>query len=217
MKKIDEMCNMFGIKNPYERLRNTILTPNIIGWNGIPKTVLERINILSPKIIVEVGSFLGHSAIIMGEHIKCNRKDFLILCIDTWLGSAEHWRKDQCNMLNLFDFYGNGTSVLYDQFLKNILSKELNEYVLPLPCTSLTGAELLAHHKIEADVIYIDGDHTESQAYMDIKTYYPLLKDNGLMFGDDFPWESVRKALQRFCGEAGLGYEVVNGIFWKIL
>jgi len=47
-----------------------------------------------PRIIVEVGTFKGRTAIFMAHLIKQLKLDAKIICIDTWVGSPEHWATD---------------------------------------------------------------------------------------------------------------------------
>ena len=54
------------------------------------------------------------------------------------------------------------------------------------------------------DYIYIDGEHSYKAVYEDLTLWYPKLKKNGLIFGDDFYWReddnsfSVKKAYEEF-------------------
>jgi hypothetical protein len=218
MLNINYEFEKLGIKNPYNRfLNDSTIKENLVGWNGIGSTMQNRIKEKKPSVIVEVGSFLGHSTVMLGKNRKTVDNDFVIYCVDTWLGSYEHWRKDFCDMLNLFGFYENGISGLYDQFVKNIILNDLHNNVVPIPCTSNVGCELLKFNNVKADFIYIDASHEAEDVYNDIKRYYPLLKDGGIMFGDDYPWDSVKAGVNRYCLEFNKKVESEDCVFWRIV
>ena len=120
-------------------------------------------------------------------------------------------------MLGLFGHYENGTSEMYDQFVKNIILNGLHENVVPIPATTKTGFDLLKFYNIKPDMIYIDASHAEEDVYLDVKNYTSLGNENTLVFGDDAPWESVTNGLNRACSELNRKVEIVDTFFWKIV
>lgn len=89
----------------------------------IPQTV---------RLIVEVGSFIGGSATVMGRFVQSRALQGLpappILCFDTWLGDLQiitgHYRKQYDRRF--------GQPQLYHQFLTNIIHANLTKHVLPM-------------------------------------------------------------------------------------
>ena len=51
---------------------------------------------------------------------------------------------------------------------------------------SCTAAALLRKHKVKADAVFIDCDHTYAGVKRDIEAYLPLVKRGGLLFGHDY-------------------------------
>ena len=51
----------------------------------------QWMSLYKPNLVIEVGSFLGYSAIKMAKEIKKLNLDTKIICVDTWLGSPEHY------------------------------------------------------------------------------------------------------------------------------
>lgn len=50
------------------------------------------------------------------------------------------------------------------------------------------------------DFVYIDGDHSYNQVRKDLENYYPLIKLNGMLCGDDYEvHEGVTEAVKEFC------------------
>jgi len=181
----------------------TKIKPNIQGWNSESIAFDYAITQYDPKSIVEVGTWLGASAIHMASLTTAP-----IICVDTFLGSNEVlWRDSKVNNLTVnFDF-------IYKQFCANITSKELNTQVTPLPMTSSSAAELFSKHKLTVDMVYIDAGHQEREVYADLQDWWPLT--NKVLVGDDYNsvWPGVIKAVTRFVEENNLDLTVMNEKF----
>lgn len=210
---------LFGLKNPYLRFKSdSTVISNVYGWTGDHHFLSEIVLRQKPKLIIEVGSFLGQSAINMGKALKSLKIDAHIICIDTWLGSPEHWRTDKCNNLKLFNYFGTGISSLYDQFVKNVMLEELDDVIVPMPNTSAHIFEILKWKEIKADLIYIDGSHEESDVYKDIEMYSQLLSPNGILFGDDYSsWPAVKRAADKYVSVHNLKVRVNYNNFWELI
>jgi len=139
----------FGLKSPYDRFDSNTIEKNcnIENWQYPDSTNIFRqfITEKRPTLIIELGSYLGWSAITMANICKQNGIDCKILCIDTWLGSVEHWRKDKCNSLSKYNYFSNGTSTMFDSFCKNVISHGVENYIIPLPNTTDMMFKLLSH------------------------------------------------------------------------
>jgi hypothetical protein len=48
------------------------------------------------------------------------------------------------------------------------------------------------------DVIYIDGNHTTEAVLLDLILYYPKIKMGGLIIGDDYHEDGVKRAVKAF-------------------
>lgn len=157
--------------------------------------------VLQPKMILEVGSWLGASTI---SWIRNSTNDTKIISLDTWLGSLEHIMDQFPN-----DEWGRvvldmrlGRPNFYDQFLKVISEEKLLENVYPLNATSLAGMKFLNRLGSKFDVIYIDGSHELVDVYLDLVSSVPLLQMQdkktvgGVLCGDDFLWPDVATAVK---------------------
>ena len=47
-------------------------------------------------------------------------------------------------------------------------------------------------------MIYLDASHEEEDVYQDLCNYWEVLANNGVLFGDDYAWDGVRLAVDRF-------------------
>lgn len=164
------------------------------------------ISILKPKLIIEVGSWKGRSAIHMANSLKTNGLKGEILCVDTWLGSPEHWLASG-DVQFWYDSLkiSNGYPGLYQTFLNNVISQNLQDFITPLPLPSETAFFVLEKLDVKAELIYIDAGHEYESVYRDIKMYWKLLTENGVMILDDFnSWPGVSKAVYQFAYENDL-------------
>jgi hypothetical protein len=184
--------NIFDTKNIYT------YTPeynnDLQGWDSehpIFNTLIEKIK---PSTIIEIGTWKGASAIHMSNICKRLKLNTKILCVDTFLGSSEHF-KDWTTHLNL----RYGYPQLYYQFLSNVIHNNCQDIIIPIPNTSANSYEIFNQFNIKADLIYIDGSHTEKEVSSDLNYYYQLLNQNGVLLGDDFNWPGVAKATNDFC------------------
>jgi len=70
--------------------------------------------------------------------------------------------------------------------------------------------------KEKIDFIYIDGNHTYKYVLNDLKNYYPLVKEGGILSGHDINWKGVAKAVCEFCKEKNI-YFVADKKDWYII
>ena len=57
---------------------------------------------------------------------------------------------------------------------------------------------MIAEAGLQAEVIYIDASHEEPDVTADLNAYWPLVKPGGILYGDDWDWEGVEKAVRAF-------------------
>ena len=184
-------------------------------WNGgyeiLPKLIHER----RPAFIIEVGAWLGLSTIVMAQALQReNIPDSVVLTVDTWLGSLEHWR-DLEPQLGL----QSGFPTLYPRFLHNVASRHCEDKIVPLPMPSNIAARLLKHYELKADLIFLDGSHDEKDVWDDLNGYMELLADGGVICGDDFQWPGVAASVKRYCAEHNCAYSLTPGAettYWQI-
>lgn len=170
----------------------------------------KAIEVSKPGIIIEVGTFLGHSAIAMAKYASTHGMDCAVICVDTWLGGIDHWLKEW----NSLD-HRLGRPTLYDRFLRNLKSSGTAEIAIPITLDSANAARYLEHHSIVADMVYVDGSHETGDVMRDLQSYWKLLKSGGIMIVDDvvphFP--GVVSDVRTFLEEIGTHEVESNG--WK--
>lgn len=191
----------FKLKNPFKRFKNLKKTDeNIICWSKpFDDEVFEQMILdTKPKIIFELGSFLGYSTIKLINFCKKHGLDNVkVLCIDTWLGGSEHWTHEKNTMVDKFNFC-DSISNLYDQFCKNIILNKCENNVITLPNTTDVMFDVLSFYNIKADLIFVDASHDYNSVKRDLFNYNNLLNENGIIYGHDWNWEGVNNAVREF-------------------
>jgi hypothetical protein len=207
-----ELLSKLGLPDAFygfEPIPNTKLW----GWNGDSRIFPALVQQTKPKLIIEVGSWMGQSAANMANScVALDLKDTTVICVDTWLGSKEHWRDPELlKHMELVDGYPS----FYKRFLTNMIQTGVKDLVLPVPMPSQIGASFLKDFQLQAEMVYIDGSHDEKDVFDDLSAYWDLVSPGGVAFGDDWPWTSVSNAVKAFCAEKGVPY-TVNDINWLI-
>lgn len=198
MNKIREMLHK---QDPYEGFEPS--TPQDIGLHlgGESPMFRELIERVRPLVIVEAGTWLGGSAIMMAKHVQQLGLDCEIVCVDSWQGPHMFWDhaafEHGHGMLQL----KHGWPHVYYSFLSNVVLHGVQDIITPLPNSTYVGAKALQQLGIKADMIYIDAGHSSNEVIADLREYYPLLRDGrSVIFGDDYYNEAtgVAQAVQAF-------------------
>lgn len=149
--------------------------------------------------ICELGTWYGYGANRLANFLKTKNKNFKILCVDTWLGSLEH----------IFNSNGeieypevlkakNGFPTFYFDFLKVTKYFKNEKEIIPFVNTTICFKNICKKLNIKFDFIIIDASHQYDDVKIDLEISYDLLKDGGIIVGDDLSWEGVNKALNEF-------------------
>ena len=191
-------------ESPYTNLDTSLYPDDLQGWGSDHPILAAAIAKIRPHRIVEVGSWKGRSAINMARIARDLDLPCEIVCVDTWLGSPEHWLRavpDWFESLQL----KNGYPQLFYTFQGNVARRGFQDMITPMPMTSESAAFVLKHLGMTFDLAYIDAAHEYAPAKRDIAAYWDLLGDNGLLIGDDYiHWPGVTQAANEFAAERGL-------------
>jgi predicted O-methyltransferase YrrM len=135
-----------------------------------------------PLQILEVGSMVGESAIVWHQGLRAhNDARGRITCVDPWVsyegkaGVGQQLDNDQDRRL--------ASGEAFAEFQDNIaragaadsidIRRGFSDDILPT----------LARESF--DIVYIDGDHSYAQVRKDLVNAAPLVRDGGLLCGDD--------------------------------
>ncbi len=190
---------LFGGHDPYAEL--AVIPFNNHGWAGDVPIFQKYIEEIKPKLIYEVGTWFGQSSRnIASSCVRAGIEDFELVCIDTFLGSFEHWNKTSYLMT-----FKNGRPIVYDQFLSNVVHTGLQNFITPLPCDSINAYELLKTTPFKPDMIYIDAGHDYYSVKNDLVNWSSLLREGGILIGDDFHHPPIIEAVTEVFGDKAVG------------
>ena len=150
-------------------------------------------------MIIEVGTFLGGSALCFLEH-----SDAHLICVDTFRGST-----------------GDPTAQVSRDIAVRYLLQRLEPYekrVSVIVGDSRKTASLISDGI--ADLIFIDAAHDYENVKADIEAWHPKLKPNGTFAGHDFPKMIVQRTPEKleelshlsYCPETGIHYGVIRAV-----
>jgi predicted O-methyltransferase YrrM len=132
--------------------------------------------------ILEIGSWLGASALSFAQGLKeHNNAQGKITCIDAWVPFFDEEK-------NADDVHKNMQAMLGSDVAYNIFMHNIGTVAKSTLCQHLRGnsENIMPMLKPEQfDVIFIDADHTYEPVKKDILNAIPLLKDGGIICGDD--------------------------------
>ncbi len=166
-----------------------------LGWcNESAQKLLREELKSSDRVIVELGAWLGLSTRLIAE--LAPGAD--IITIDTWAGSPEHRaRPEWASML----------PALFETFVA--MNWEYRERITPLRANTLEGLQLIASVGLQADVVYIDAEHSYEAVRSELEMCHRLFP-NARLIGDDYHDANVRRAVDDFATRAGRRVEPVG-------
>lgn len=218
----DYLINKLHPCNPYHGFNAYYLPKSheIQGWHGNHKIFETLISKHKPKLILEIGSWKGQSAINMASIVKKYGLNSTIVCVDTWLGSVDFINAESSldhdrNCFTLFGF-----PQVYYHFLSNVINYNHDNIIVPFPQTSSIAFQWFNIHKIQFDLIYIDGSNDKVDLQIDLDYAWKSLNHSGVMFGDDFNnqhFSDIYTTINDFSIKVNKPYVLTDDqIFWII-
>ena len=150
---------------------------------------------------LEVGSYAGMSAVLWVTMIKRFFGDGELVCVDLWDTSRPKPKNPDATIETNKGLLSNACmecGIVQDLFNYNIEVVEAWNMVTAIRGDSRKVLPMLKDKSF--DVIYIDGDHRYKFAKSDIVQAKRLVKDDGIICGDDFElaWELVDPLVAAF-------------------
>lgn len=144
---------------------------------------------------VEIGSWAGRTALTMANaHPR-----FDVHCIDTWLGSKGDLTSEWAKKI--------GQRKMFETFCRNVGAELLMSRIFPHVGTSELWASVWPW---QADLVFIDGEHTYEGCREDIKLWTPHVRPGGILCGHDYggQFPGVKKAVDETGGCEVTGFEI---------
>ena len=143
--------------------------------------------------VIEIGCFEGYGTLKLNE-LFCSNKNSTITCIDPledlYVKNNEEFSDINPMFIGQYNKFITNTNYIKD---KIILERGLSNDVLP------------KLKKKYYDFIYIDGDHSENQVYLDGLNSIELIKNGGIILFDDYNWthktQVTKNGIEKFITE----------------
>ncbi len=166
-------------KNPAYQSVPSRISLNSHTWfiNGPALSV--AIQKLKPKVVVEIGTWLGGSARFFTEFPSVEK----VYCCD-------HWDRRRVENYCPGGMPEPVMNNMYEQFMANAVHTNTDDKLFPIRLNSIEAAEYCKKHGLKFDLIYIDGEHSTLGVKRDIYAWLPLLAPNGLLCGDDWCYQT---------------------------
>lgn len=137
------------------------------GWFHHGAKILELVEQHRPTVCVELGTWLGASAIPVARSIR--RWRGTLTCVDTWAGDVNEAHATSPWMLV--------------SCARNFVNAGVSANVRLIPSTTIEAAQCWRE---PIDYLYIDADHAYESVLADLEAWMPHVKPGGLIVGDDY-------------------------------
>ncbi|KAM7277188.1 hypothetical protein ACFE04_019054 [Oxalis oulophora] len=188
---------VFNDSSPYDNfppphIATLLRQRRVKGWGSNGAVFSNLIHKVKPRVIIEVGTFLGASALHMAELTRGLGLQTQILCVDDfrgWPGFRDKLFRDLSMV--------NGDVLLLQQFLQNVIDSNHTGSILPIPFSTGSVLEKLCLWGVFADLIEIDAGHDFNSAWADINRAYRILRPGGVIFGHDYFTAADNRGVRR--------------------
>lgn len=195
--------NKLLLKHPFPKDNEINIKKVLVeGWlHPSNKILLQKyINILHPKIILELGAWKGMSTIYMLTLFDGN-----IISIDNWSGGNSILVNEKRKQKHDVD-------KIYNQYLRNVY--EYRERVIPIKIDGRLGIKYIYELGIKPDLIYLDMDHTYDSVSKDLETIYNYFP-NVPLIGDDIEFfDDVRKAVTEYINKYNYNIDILGNCYY---
>ena len=141
------------------------------GWFHHAHKILSLLEQHRPHVVVELGSWLGASAIAMARSVR--RWGGTVTCVDTWAGELNDDGGSD----------GGKTPLMIHSCARSMVEAGVSASVRLIPAMTVDAA-LYWHGPI--DFLYIDADHSHDGVTTDLYSWVPHVRPGGLIAGDDY-------------------------------
>jgi predicted O-methyltransferase YrrM len=157
------------------------------GWFHHGPKILELLEQVRPKVCVELGTWLGASAIPVARSVA--RWRGVLTCVDTWsdnimqAGETSPWVLVGC--------------------ARNIAQAGISNIRL-MPTDTMTASSFWTE---PIDYLYVDADHSYASVLADLAAWVPHVRPGGLIVGDDYgnrSFPGVKRAWDAFEAAEGV-------------
>lgn len=157
------------------------------GWFNHGDQILALVEQHKPRVCVELGAWLGASAIPVARSIR--RWSGSLTCVDTWSGTMTHV---------------DGPPMMVWSFARQLFEAGVAGNVRMIAAPTVEAARWWRE---PIDYLYVDADHSYEAVLADLHAWVPHVRVGGLIVGDDYGHRQlpgVKPAWDEFTAQHGL-------------
>lgn len=158
-------------------------TGNMFTFDALYREAVQ--NCRHGGLLVEVGVWTGHSLSYLTVEAANAEKDIRVFGVDVFAG-------------NIYSANGKDGAVQMERLAQNLAP------VWPMfglvKARSIEAAPMFQ----QADMVFIDGDHSYAEVSADLEAWYPVVRDGGIFAGHDIHLPDVTIAVAEFASRHGL-------------
>jgi hypothetical protein len=179
------------------------------GW-CTPEKALNFIDLVlevRPKVCVEIGVFGGRSIFPVASALKFLGQG-IVIGIDPW---------DKIECIKYFDpledqadlaWWGKiDLNSIYRSYLSMVQKNNFEKYCITLKTTSEKAASQIDM----IDILYIDGNHSETVSLQDVMLYLPKVRSGGYIWLNDTTWTSIQPSVALLSEQCDVVRLIDNG------
>lgn len=189
-------------------------TYEIYGWASSERIAQYKnfISHIKNGKIVEIGVYGGDSLLSVLD--LCYENKNKIIGIDPWeknsLANGQPLTENTTPKLSEFHYNMKKNRIN----LENILSEVDTDNRVELMFDFSSNISALFEDN-SVDMVYIDGAHDYASVLKDLECWHSKVKEGGILWGDDYNWPSVRKAVFDFCNKNGYAALDLGAFAWQ--
>ena len=167
------------------------------GWHGGVENFRDIFNEVKINTAIDVGVWMGQSSITMAKLLKQQGKGGILISVDPWCGSVEHWRNGGAGWNGML-LRDRSVPMIYERYRSNVIREQVEPFVLPFPVGGHVASQIFTNIKLSADIVHLDGSHEYEDVVIDLRDWWPIVRPGGILYGDDYAWNGVAKAVEEF-------------------
>lgn len=181
------------------------------GWCHHGELILALLEQHRPRVVVELGSWRGASAIAMARVVR--QWGGTVTCVDTWTGDAFQ------GGAGYLDQTPRTEPVMVGECAGNLVAAGVSASVRLIVAPTVEAAATWTE---PIDFLYIDADHEFAAVLADLQAWVPHVAPGGMMAGDDYEnpsFPGVHLAWNYFALETGLACQRVanHAMGWPLI
>jgi hypothetical protein len=144
---------------------------------------LGKIDLLRPRMIVELGVFRGGGSIAAAKRLeRLGLANSFVVSVDTWLVDflftvpRASRGGDYAKLPRLA-----GNSLFYYQFAQNVIDAGMTQRIVPFSSTTTNAAHTFMQNGWHPDLIFVDASHSSVDVLIDMEHWWDILACGGLM------------------------------------